>query len=70
MSTKMKRPLWIIGALIIVIVAYLLYAFVFKPGPVAFTPPITDAELNEIPDSIAVIETITLGGVEQTITIQ
>jgi pimeloyl-ACP methyl ester carboxylesterase len=36
----------------------------------ASTPPITDAEGNEIHGSIAVIETVTLGGVEQTITIR
>jgi len=37
---------------------------------VAFTPSIVDAEGTEVPGSIAVIETVTLGGVEQTITIR
>ncbi len=37
---------------------------------VAFTPPIVDAKGNEVPGSIAVIETVTLGGVEQTVTIR
>ncbi|MFB3077444.1 MAG: serine hydrolase, partial [Lysobacterales bacterium] len=36
----------------------------------AFTPPITDADGNEIPGSIAAIETVTLGGFEQTITLR
>ena len=36
----------------------------------AFTPPITDADGNEIPGSIATIETVTLGGVEQSILIR
>ena len=36
----------------------------------AHTPPITDAEGDEIPGSIAAIETVTLGGVEQTITLR
>ncbi len=70
MSIKMKRTLWIVGSITVLIVAYLLYAFVFKPQPEAFTPPITDAAGNVIPGSIAVIETVTLGGVEQTITIR
>jgi pimeloyl-ACP methyl ester carboxylesterase len=70
MSNKMKRYLWIGGTVIVLVSAYLLYAFVFKPQPEAYTPPITDAAGNEIPDSIAVIETVTLGGFEQTITIR
>jgi pimeloyl-ACP methyl ester carboxylesterase len=41
------------------------------PGPeVGYTPPITDADGNVIPGSIAAIETVTLGGVEQTVTIR
>jgi D-alanyl-D-alanine carboxypeptidase len=41
------------------------------PEPeVAYTPPITDADGNVIPGSIAAIETVTLGGVEQTVTIR
>jgi len=41
-----------------------------EESAVAFTPPIVDAEGNEVPGSIAVIETVTLGGVEQTVTIR
>lgn len=42
-----------------------------QEAPVAaFTPPITDAAGNEIPGSIAAIETVTLGGLEQTITLR
>lgn len=70
MSNKMKRTTWIVGTIMVLIVAYLLYGFVLKPQPEAFTPPITDAAGNEIPGSIAVIEAVTLGGVEQTITIR
>jgi D-alanyl-D-alanine carboxypeptidase len=41
------------------------------PEPeVAYTPPVTDADGNVIPGSIAVIETVILGGVEQTVTIR
>jgi len=36
----------------------------------AVTPPIVDADGNVIPGSIAAIETVTLGGIEQTITIR
>ena len=70
MSTKLKRTLWIAGAILVLIAAYLLYAFVFKPQPEAYTPSITDAEGNVIPGSIAVIETVILGGSKQTITIR
>jgi pimeloyl-ACP methyl ester carboxylesterase len=70
MSIKMRRSLLIVGTVIVLTVAYLLYAFVLKPEPEAFTPPITDAAGNEIPGSIAVIETVSLGGVEQTVTIR
>ena len=41
-----------------------------EASAVAFTPPITDAEGDEIPGSIAAIETVTLGGVEQTVTLR
>ena len=42
-----------------------------EPTPtLASTPPITDADGNVIPGSIAAIETVTLGGVEQTVTIR
>jgi pimeloyl-ACP methyl ester carboxylesterase len=70
MSTRLKRIILIVGTVIILIVAYLLHAFVLKPQPEAYTPPITDAGGNEMPGSIAVIETVTLGGIEQTITIR
>lgn len=45
-------------------------ANVYEEPAVAFTPPIVDAEGNEVPGSIAIIETVTLGGVEQTVTIR
>lgn len=70
MSTKMKRTTWILGSIIVLIFAYLLYYFVFKSQPEASTPPFTDAAGNEISGSVAVIETVTLGGVEQTTTIR
>jgi len=70
MTTKKKRTLWIVGSVTVLIAAALLYALVLRPQPEAFTPPNTDAEGNVIPGSIAIIETVTLGGVEQTITIR
>ena len=72
MSSKMKRTLWIIGIIIVVLaVVFGVGYLTLIPKPLdPYTPPITDAEGNEIPGSIAVIETVTLGGVEQTITIR
>jgi len=53
------------------VVFSMLGAGVQQEAPaVAFTPPITDAEGNEIPGSIAAIETVTLGGIEQTVTLR
>jgi hypothetical protein len=70
---KMNRK-WVLlaGLLVVLVGAVVLVAvLVFgRPPAEASTPPITDAEGNEIPGSIAVIETVTLGGVEQTITIR
>jgi pimeloyl-ACP methyl ester carboxylesterase len=67
-----KKRYFLVGLLVVLVVAVVLFASgVFKgEPPVAFTPPITDAEDNEIPGSIAVIETVSLGGVEQTITVR
>jgi pimeloyl-ACP methyl ester carboxylesterase len=67
-----KKRVLLAGLLVGLVVAVVLFAAaVLKEEPaVAFTPPITDAEGNEIPGSIAVIETATLGGVEQTVTIR
>jgi len=72
----MKRK-WVLWAGLLVVLVALVGAavlvanFVFGwPSAKASTPPITDAEGNEVQGSIAVIETVTLGGVEQTITIR
>lgn len=70
MSTKKKRKLWIVGVVTVLVTASLLYVFVFKPQPEPYTSPITDAAGNFVPGSIAVIETVNLGGVEQTITLR
>jgi pimeloyl-ACP methyl ester carboxylesterase len=43
---------------------------VFYLGVWASTPPITDADGNEVPGSIAVLEKVTLGGLEQWILIR
>jgi pimeloyl-ACP methyl ester carboxylesterase len=61
-----------LGGLVLLVVAVVLVAVVVlkKEPAVASTAPITDAEGTEITGSIAVIETVTLGGVEQTITIR
>lgn len=65
-----KKYLWA-GLLVVLAVAIFLIATGFlKEDPVAYTPPITNAAGDEIPGSIAVIETVVLGGVEQTITIR
>jgi pimeloyl-ACP methyl ester carboxylesterase len=70
---KMNRKWYLWAGLLVVLVGavVLVAVFVFGwPSAKASTPPITDAQGNEIPGSIAVIETVTLGGVEQTITIR
>ena len=70
---KMNKKWYLLAGLLVLLVGaiVLVAVLVFGQEPaVAFTPPITDAEGNEIPGSIAVIETVTLGGVEQTITIR
>ena len=65
-----KKWYLLAGLLVVLVVAVVLFAATVLKKKPAFTPPITDAEGNEIPGSIAVIETVTLGGVEQTITIR
>ncbi|MFC2026265.1 alpha/beta fold hydrolase, partial [Chloroflexota bacterium] len=67
-----KKRYFLVGLLVVMVVAVvLIVVFVLTKEPaVAFTPPITDAEGNGIPGSIAVIETVILGGVEQTVTIR
>ncbi len=67
-----KKRYLLVGLLgVLAIVGVLFAAGVFKgEPPVAFTPPFTDTEGIEIPGSIAVIETVTLGGIEQTVTIR
>jgi pimeloyl-ACP methyl ester carboxylesterase len=69
----MNRKRYLLAGLLVVLVVavVLVTVAVFRKEPaLAFTPPITDAEGNELPGSIAVIETVTLGGVEQTVTIR
>ena len=46
------------------------FAFAGEEAERAFTPPITDTDGNEIPGSIAAIETVNLGGLEQSILIR
>jgi pimeloyl-ACP methyl ester carboxylesterase len=66
-----KRFLWIgLLGLVVFAIALIAYFVFWGQSAEAITPPITDAAGNEIPGSIAVIETVTLGGVEQTITIR
>jgi hypothetical protein len=67
---KMNKK-WYLLAGLLVLVVVLVAHFVFgRQSAEAATPPITDAAGNELPGSIAVIETVTLGGLEQTITIR
>jgi pimeloyl-ACP methyl ester carboxylesterase len=70
---KMNKKWYLLaGLLVVLVVAVVPFAVVFlgRESAEAATPPITDAAGNELPGSIAVIETVTLGGVEQTITIR
>jgi pimeloyl-ACP methyl ester carboxylesterase len=64
-----KKRYLLVGLLVTAVVLISVAVFCKKPAE-AYTPPITDAEGVEIPGSIAVIETVTLGGVEQTVTIR
>jgi pimeloyl-ACP methyl ester carboxylesterase len=69
----MNKKWYLLAGLLVVLVGAVVLVTVFVFGQrsaAAFTPPITDAEGNEIAGSIAVIETLTLGGVEQTTTIR
>jgi pimeloyl-ACP methyl ester carboxylesterase len=69
----MKNKTNILGiSLVLLLVAVAVIAVIVFGGetPAEFTPAITDSEGNEIPGSIAAIETIKLGGVAQTITIR
>jgi pimeloyl-ACP methyl ester carboxylesterase len=67
-----KRRTLLIGLGFILLVAVGLVAvFFLRPYLIkAYTPLITDAAGDKIPGSIAVIETVALGGFEQTITIR
>ena len=66
MNSKRKTAIILTIVVVIVIVVMIrIYG-----GRAEFTPPITDADGNVIPGSIAAIETVTLGGVEQTVTIR
>jgi len=61
----------VVGGIVLLLVLVVVGYLVLRPKPPdPYTPPITDAAGNELPGSIAVIETVTLGGVEQTITIR
>lgn len=64
-----KKYLWF-GLIGVVVVVAAIAAYIFLLGPDPYTPAITDDAGNEVPGSIAAIETITLGGVEQTLTIR
>ncbi len=69
----MKNKTNILGAslVLLLIAVAVIGVIVFQQGPaVATTPPFTDAEGDEIPGSIAAIETVNLGGVMQTVTIR
>ena len=67
---KMNKKKYFLVSLIVIVVVIIAVSVLRKEPAVAFTPLITDAEDNEIPGSITVIEKVTLGGVEQTITIR
>ena len=66
----MNKKRYLMVGLLVLMVVIIAVAVIWKKPTVAFTPPITDAAGIEIPGSIAVIETVTLGGVEQTVTIR
>ncbi len=66
MSLKRKTAI----ILTIVVVIIIVVIITIDGGPAEFTPPITDADGDVIPGSIAAIETVVLGGVEQTVTIR
>ena len=70
-SGAVNAPDWKAGFRLIPQALEILVPGYSAPEPEqAFTPPITDADGNEIPGSIAAIETVTLGGLEQSILIR
>jgi hypothetical protein len=64
MTGSKTLPL-IVAGLAMVAVALVLYL-----GVSAYTPPLTDADGNEIPNSIAALEKVELGGLDQWILIR
>jgi hypothetical protein len=64
-----KKKIWL-GLIGVVLAVVAFAAYIFLIGPEPYTPAITDADSVEITGSIAVIEAITLGGVEQFLTIR
>jgi pimeloyl-ACP methyl ester carboxylesterase len=64
MTGSKMLPL-IVAGLAMVAVALVLYL-----GVSAYTPPLTDADGNEIPNSIAALEKVELGGLDQWILIR
>jgi pimeloyl-ACP methyl ester carboxylesterase len=65
---SLKRKIAVISAIAVVIIIVVILTT--DGGRPAFTPPITDANGDVIPGSIATIETVVLGGIEQTVTIR
>jgi pimeloyl-ACP methyl ester carboxylesterase len=68
-SFRFKRTWKTVGAAFVGFIVVALMA-IWLSQTTASTPPITDADGNPIPGSIASLETVTLGGSEQWITIR
>ena len=66
----MNKKKYLLVGLLVTAVVLIAVAVFWKQPAEAYTPPITDAEGVEIPGSIAVIETVSLGSVEQSVTIR
>ena len=66
----MDKKWYVMIAMVAIVAAVGAAYLVLRKPPEACTPPFTDPDGADIPGSLAVIETVDLGGVEQTITIR
>jgi pimeloyl-ACP methyl ester carboxylesterase len=64
-----ERPLWVVGAAALGILVVSILAICLSQA-YASTPPITDADGYALPNSVASLEKVELGGSEQWITIR
>jgi pimeloyl-ACP methyl ester carboxylesterase len=65
--SRIRRSLFGASALILILTAYIAVEYLFTRGD---TPPITDSSGNVVPESVAALERLSLGGAEQYVLIR